>query len=62
MSRRSLKFFGLLALLATVAGPASTLGQTDGFRTKEITKLSYKASVVLEKKLSGNCPAVHAVR
>ena len=53
MSRRSLKFIGLLALLAT-AGPTSTLGQTDGFRTKEITKLSSKASVVLEK----NCPVI----
>src|SRR5687768_16615960 len=54
MSRSSLKFIGLLVLLATTAGPASTLGQTDGFRTKEITKLSPKASVVLEK----NCPVI----
>jgi predicted Zn-dependent protease len=54
MSRRSLKFIGLLALLATAAGPTSTFGQTDGFRTKEITKLSSKASVVLEK----NCPII----
>jgi len=54
MSRRSLRFIGLWALLATAAGPASTLGQTDGFKTKEITKLSSKASVVLEK----NCPVI----
>lgn len=54
MSRSSLKFIGLLALLAAAAGPASTLGQTDAFRTKEITKLSSKASVVLEK----NCPVI----
>ena len=54
MARSSLKVMGLLGLLATAAGPTTTLGQTDGFRTKEITKLSSKASVVLEK----NCPVI----
>ena len=52
MSRPSLKFIGTLTALVGVTGLPAAIAQTDGFRTKEITKLSSKASVVLEKNCS----------